>query len=40
MDLPFFSKGFKEFCDEYCMELNLTSPYNTESLGAAERGLA
>ena len=23
---PFFSKGFKEFCNEYCIELNLTCP--------------
>ena len=23
---PFFSRGFKEFCDEYCIKLNLTSP--------------
>ena len=35
----FFSKGFKEFCDGYCIELNLTSPYNPESSGAAECGV-
>ena len=34
---PFFSRGFQEFCDEYCIRLNLTSPYNQESHGATER---
>ena len=37
---PYFSKGFKEFCDKYCIELILTSPYNPENLGAAERGVS
>ena len=36
---PFFSKGFKDFCKEYCIRLDLTSPYNPESSGAAERGV-
>ena len=36
---PFFSRGFKEFCDEYKIRLDLTSPYNPESSGAAERGM-
>ena len=35
---PFFSRGFKEFCDKYCIWLELTSPYNPESSGAAECG--
>ena len=35
----FSSKGFKEFCDEYCIKLNLTSPYNPGSSGATERGV-
>ena len=35
---PFFGRGFKELCDKYCIGLELTSPYNTESSGAAERG--
>ena len=30
---PFFSRGFKEFCDKYCIRLDLTSPYNPESSG-------
>ena len=34
---PFFSRGFKEFCDKYCIRLDLTSPYNPESSWAAER---
>ena len=36
---PFFGKGFKEFRDEYGIKVNLTSPYNPESSGAAERGV-
>ena len=36
---PFSSRGFHEFCDEYCIQLNLTSPYNPESSGAGERGV-
>ena len=36
---PFSSKGFKEFCDKYGIKLNLTSPYNPESSGAAKRGV-
>ena len=36
---PFFSMAFKAFCNEYCIDLQLTSPYNPESLGAAERGV-
>ena len=32
--LSFFSRGFKEFCNEYCIWLDLTSPYNPESSGA------
>ena len=35
-DPPFFSKGFQEFCDKHCIQMNLTSPYNPESSGAAE----
>ena len=31
--------GFKEFCDKYGIQLKLTSPYNLESSGAAERGV-
>ena len=31
--------GFKAFCNEYCIDLQVTSPYNPESLGAAERGV-
>ena len=34
---PFFSRGFQEFCNEYCIQLNLTTSYNPESSGAAER---
>ena len=30
---------FKEFCNEYKIQLDLTSPYNPESSGAAERGV-
>ena len=36
---PFFRRGFQEFCDEYCIQLNLTSPYNPESSRAAEHGV-
>ena len=36
---PFSSRAFKEFCNEYSIQLNLTSPYNPESSGAAERGV-
>ena len=36
---PFSSKAFEEFCKEYGIQLNLTSPYNPESSGAAERGV-
>ena len=36
---PFSSIGFKEFCDEYAIQLNLTSPYNPESSGATEWGV-
>ena len=36
---PFFIRGFMEFCDEYKIRLDLTSPYNLESSGAAERGV-
>ena len=36
---PFSSMGFKEFCDKYGIQLKLTSPYNLESSGAAERGV-
>ena len=36
---PFFGKGFRDFCDEYGIRLNLTSPYIPESSGAAERGV-
>ena len=36
---PFFSRGFNGFCEEYCIELNLTSPYIPEGTGAAERGV-
>ena len=34
---PFFGKAFEEFCKEYGIQLNLTSPYSPESSGAAER---
>ena len=34
---PFFSMAFKAFCDDYCINLQLTSTYNPKSLGAAER---
>ena len=27
---PFSSRAFKNFCDEYGIQLNLTSPYNPE----------
>ena len=36
---PFSSMGFKEFCDEYGNQLNLTTPYNPESSGAPKRGV-
>ena len=36
---PFFSMGFKDFCDKYCIDLQHTSPYNLVSFGAAERGV-
>ena len=36
---PFFGRVLKEFCDEYGIQLNLTSPYNPESSGATERGV-
>ena len=36
---PLSSVGYKEFCDEYGITLNLTSPYNPESSGAPERGV-
>ena len=35
---PFFSKGFKDFCGEYCIQLDLTSPYNQESSGLLSAG--
>ena len=38
-DPPFSSRGFREFCEEYGIKLSLTSPYNPESSGAAERGV-
>ena len=38
-DPPFFSKRFMKLCNEYCIRLDLTSPYNPESSGAAERGV-
>ena len=36
---PFSSRGFREFCEEYGIKLDLTAPYNPESSGAAERGV-
>ena len=36
---PFLSRGFKEFCDKYCIQLDLTSPYNPESSGDMEQGV-
>ena len=36
---PFQEREFKEFCDEYKIKLDLTSPYNPETSGAAERGV-
>ena len=37
--LPFQGREFKEFNDEYKIKLDLTSPYNPESSGAAEHGV-
>ena len=31
--------AFKAFCDEYCIDLQLTSSYNPKSSGATERGV-
>ena len=36
---PFSRKGFQDFCDEHCIDLQLTSPYNPESSGSAESSL-
>ena len=36
---PLFSMAFKTFCKDYCIDLQLTSTYNPENLGAAERGV-
>ena len=35
---PFFSMAFNAFCKDYCIDLQLTFPYNPESSGGAERG--
>ena len=34
---PFSSKAFRDFCDEYSMELHLCAPYNPYSSRATER---
>ena len=37
---PFFSMAFKAFCKDYCIDLQLTSPYNPESMGPLKGGWA
>ena len=36
---PFHGREFKEFCDQYKIRLDLITPYNPDSSGAAECGV-